>query len=99
MGSMTGAPKVMVMQEIEKLENFRRGWYSGSVGWYKNGDFDLNVVIRSLQYDAGKNALAYHVGGAIVYDSVPENEYEECRIKAAGILAALGSQDKAGFGN
>lgn len=91
MGSMTGAPKVQVMKDIERFENFSRGWYSGSVGWYQSGEFDLNVVIRSLQVDAARQKLFYHVGGAITYDSIPAEEYEECGHKAAGIMAALRS--------
>ena len=89
MGSMTGAPKIMVMQEIERYENFRRGLYSGSIGWFCNGDFDLNVVIRSLQFNAKDDTLIYNVGGAIVYDSDAESEYDECETKAAGIIAAM----------
>ncbi len=89
MGSMTGAPKIMVMNEIERYENFKRGWYSGAVGWYQNGDFDTNVVIRSLQFDRDTETLIYNVGGAIVYESDAEKEYEECAVKAAGILSAL----------
>lgn len=90
MGSMTGAPKVNVMQHIEKYENFRRGWYSGSVGYVMKDRFDLNVVIRSLQFDASKGIVAYHVGGAITYDSLAESEFEECLTKAAGLRKALG---------
>ncbi|MBL7811681.1 MAG: anthranilate synthase component I family protein [Bacteroidetes bacterium] len=89
MGSMTGAPKIEVMQDTERFENFRRGWYSGSAGYWENGDFDLNVVIRSLQYDQALQKLVYNVGSAITYDSVAEEEFQECMDKAAGILAAL----------
>ena len=84
MGSMTGAPKMEVLKAIEKYENFARGLYSGSVGYYLNGDFDLNVVIRSLQLS--KEKWHYFVGGAIVYDSIAENEYEECLAKLNGIM-------------
>jgi len=90
MGSMTGAPKVMAMQLIERYEESRRGLYSGAVGYFApNGDFDFNVVIRSLQYNAEKKYLSCSVGGAIVYDSVPEQEYEECLVKIAAIRKAL----------
>jgi para-aminobenzoate synthetase component 1 len=89
MGSMTGTPKIKVMETIDRYENFKRGWYSGSVGWFENGNFDLNVVIRSLQFSQEKQKLIYNVGGAIVYDSLPEQEYEECLVKAAGIISAL----------
>lgn len=89
MGSMTGAPKLQVMKDVERFENFSRGWYSGSVGYLENGDFDLNVVIRSLQTVKGKECLYYHVGGAITYDSLADEEYSECLAKASGIMAAV----------
>jgi para-aminobenzoate synthetase component I len=91
MGSMTGAPKIEVMKTIDQIENFKRGLYSGSVGYAENGNFDLNVVIRSLQYSNNTNQLVYNVGGAITFDSAAEEEYLECLAKAAGILAALKS--------
>ncbi|MEO1518948.1 MAG: chorismate-binding protein [Bacteroidota bacterium] len=82
MGSMTGAPKVMSMQLIEQYEKSRRGWYSGSVGYISpSGDFDFNVIIRSLLYQAERKYLSLQLGGAIVFDSVPELEYEECLLK------------------
>lgn len=87
MGSMTGAPKIRAMQLIEQFENHRRGLYSGSLGYLKpNGDFDFNVVIRSLQYNAQTKYLSYMVGSAITIDSVPENEYGECLLKAKAIM-------------
>ncbi len=90
MGSMTGAPKVMAMQLIEQYEKTKRGLYSGAVGYIdSNGDFDFNVVIRGMQYNADKKYLSFQVGGAIVYDSVPEQEYEECLLKAKAILKVL----------
>lgn len=92
MGSMTGAPKIQVMKDIERFENFSRGWYSGSLGYWENGDFDLNVVIRSLQVDLTSERMYYHVGGAITYDSIPEEEYRECLQKAAGLMQALQNQ-------
>jgi len=91
MGSMTGAPKVISMELIEQYEKSKRGLYSGAVGYVEpNGDFDFNVVIRSLLYDAQKEYLSFQVGGAIVYDSEPEAEYEECLLKAKTMLEALG---------
>lgn len=90
MGSMTGTPKIKAMQLIEQYEVSKRGWYSGTVGYFRpNGDFDLNVVIRSLLYSEQNQYLSYQVGGAIVYDSVPEEEYQECLVKAKGILETL----------
>ncbi len=90
MGSMTGAPKVMSMKLIEEYERSRRGLYSGALGYFSpEGDFDFNVVIRSLLYNAHQNYLSFQVGGAIVYDSVPEQEYAECLLKAKGLLELL----------
>lgn len=89
-GSMTGAPKVMAMELIEKYEHTRRGLYSGAVGYFDpDGDFDFNVVIRSILYNAADRYVSVQVGGAIVYDSVPEEEYEECLVKAEAMLRAL----------
>ncbi len=83
MGSMTGAPKVKVMELIERYERSRRGLYSGTVGYITpSGDFDFNVVIRSLLYNSNTAHLSYQTGGAITYDSVPEMEWEEVRLKA-----------------
>ncbi len=83
MGSMTGAPKYKVMQLIDRYERAARGLFSGSVGYIKpDGDFDLNVVIRSLFYDASKQQLHYQAGGAITYDSVAEQEWDEMCLKA-----------------
>lgn len=88
MGSMTGAPKISAMKNIEQLENFKRGWYSGSIGlMHPNGDFDMNVVIRSLLYNENKGYLSCPVGSAITILSDPEAEYEECMMKINRILA------------
>ena len=87
MGSMTGAPKIAVMQHTEGLENFSRGLYSGTVGYVWNGSMDLNVVIRSLLYQSKTHELQYAVGGAITYDSVAEDEYQECLDKAETVLS------------
>ncbi|MEZ4918890.1 MAG: anthranilate synthase component I family protein [Saprospiraceae bacterium] len=90
MGSMTGAPKVMAMELIEQYEQSKRGLYSGAVGYFTpDGDFDFNVVIRSILYNANSQYTSFQVGGAIVYDSVPELELEECAIKAQALVDAL----------
>ncbi len=90
MGSMTGAPKVSAMQLIEKLENRRRGLFSGAVGYFlPDGDFDFNVVIRSLFYNVKTRHLSLMIGSAITYDSDPEAEYEECLLKAQSLLKVL----------
>lgn len=90
MGSMTGAPKISAMELIEKHEDFKRGLYSGSIGYISpNGDFDFNVVIRSLIYNRKTNYLSCAVGGAITIQSDPEAEYEECQIKVKKIMDGL----------
>jgi para-aminobenzoate synthetase component I len=90
MGSMTGAPKVRAMQLIERYERTRRGLYSGAIGYITpEGNFDFNVLIRSLLYNQKNSYLSFQVGGAIVADSDSEKEYEECQIKIQGILKAL----------
>lgn len=93
MGSMTGAPKVMSMQLIEQYEQTKRGLYAGAVGYVSpNQDFDFNVVIRSILYNTTSNYLSVQVGGAIVYDSVATEEYEECLHKVKNILEVLGGK-------
>ncbi|MEO2126673.1 MAG: aminodeoxychorismate synthase component I [Christiangramia sp.] len=90
MGSMTGAPKISAMKIIEELEETRRGLYSGAVGYFSpDGDFDFNVVIRSILYNAKNQYLSFSVGGAITASSIPEKEYEECMIKARAMLQVL----------
>ena len=90
MGSMTGAPKVSAMKIIEELEDARRGLYSGAIGYFApNNDFDFNVVIRSILYNSERKYVSYSVGGAITAKSVPENEYEECLLKAKAMREAL----------
>ena len=86
MGSMTGAPKVMAMELIERYEKSKRGLYSGAVGYIDpHGNFDFNVVIRSLQYRQSAGYLSYQTGGAITWDSDPEQEYAESLLKASGM--------------
>lgn len=93
MGSMTGAPKIRALELIEHYEKTKRGLYSGSIGYFlPNGDFDFNVVIRSLQYNSTTAYLSFEVGGAITYDSDPEQEYQECLLKAAAIRQVLEQQ-------
>lgn len=90
MGSMTGAPKIRAMELIEQFEKTKRGLYSGAVGYITpEGDFDFNVVIRSMIYNADKKYLSYQTGGAIVSDSSPEGEYEECLLKAQGFYEVI----------
>lgn len=92
MGSMTGAPKISAMKLIEEYETFKRGLFSGSVGYITpDGDFDFNVVIRSILYDEQKNEISCPVGGAITIQSNPEDEYEECLLKVEALKKALNS--------
>ncbi len=91
MGSMTGAPKVSAMQLIDRYEHFARGVYSGSVGAIEpNGDFDFNVVIRSVFYNANTGYLSVRVGGAITALADAEREYDECMLKAEAVVKSLG---------
>ena len=90
MGSMTGTPKVSVMKIIEELEETKRGLYSGAVGYFTpKGDFDFNVVIRSILYNQENKYISFSVGSAITSLSVPENEYEECLLKAKAMREVL----------
>ena len=90
MGSMTGAPKKSVMETIDTLEPTRRGLYAGTVGYFNPaGDFDFNVVIRSIFYNSNKRQASYQVGGGITIYSDPEKEYEECLLKATAIKKVL----------
>ena len=90
MGSMTGAPKISAMNIIEHLEETKRGVYSGAIGYFSpNGDFDFNVVIRSILYNATKKYVSYSVGGAITAKSIPLKEYEECLVKAKAMREVL----------
>ena len=90
MGSMTGAPKVSAMKIIEELEDAKRGLYSGAVGYFTpNGDFDFNVVIRSILYNTANKYVSFSVGGAITAKSIVENEYEECLLKAKAMRTVL----------
>lgn len=85
-GSMTGAPKVATLRAIDAYERSARGSYAGCAGYIQpNGDFDFNVIIRSLRYDALRQRLSYHVGGAITADSDPAAEYAETLLKAEAI--------------
>lgn len=92
MGSMTGAPKISAMKIIENLEVTKRGLYSGAVGYISpQGDFDFNVIIRSILYNATKKYVSYSVGGAITAKSDPQQEYEECLLKAKAMREVLES--------
>lgn len=99
-GSMTGAPKISTMAILDRLEDGPRGLYSGAIGYFSlNGATDLAVAIRTLVTDSGDGAdgepaavLTLGVGGAITADSVPAEEFDEIRVKAYGVLSALGAE-------
>ncbi|WP_442544526.1 aminodeoxychorismate synthase component I [Arthrobacter sp. KN11-1C] len=95
-GSMTGAPKISTMDILDGLESGPRGVYSGAIGYFSlNAATDLAVVIRTLVMGPdgdGGRTLSLGVGGAITADSTPQDEYEEIRTKAFGVLSALGAE-------
>jgi para-aminobenzoate synthetase component 1 len=100
MGSMTGAPKRKVMELIEKYESSRRGIFSGAVGYLtpspqseegrgRGVNFDFNVVIRSIMYNASEKYLSFMAGSGITFYSDAEKEYEECLLKAEAMTRAV----------
>jgi para-aminobenzoate synthetase component 1 len=90
MGSMTGAPKKRVMELISEFEEGSRGIFSGSFGYFTPGrNFDFNVIIRSIVYNAADRYLSYKVGSGITFYSDAEKEWEECLLKAEGIKKVL----------
>ncbi len=94
MGSMTGAPKIASMKSIEKYEDYKRGIYSGAMGYLTpEGDFDFNVIIRTAIVKEDK--LVYPVGGAITSDSDPESEWQETLVKARAITNIFGNLKEA----
>jgi para-aminobenzoate synthetase component 1 len=90
MGSMTGAPKIRAMELIDQYEASRRGLYSGAAGFITpDGDFDFNVMIRSIFYNSDTGAVSFSVGSAITYDADPQQEYTECLLKAEAMVAVF----------
>ena len=90
MGSMTGAPKRRVLELIEEYERTKRGLFSGALGYISpGGDFDFNVVIRSILYNASTRYLSFQTGSGITFYSDAEKEYEECQLKAQAIKKVL----------
>ncbi|MEX2513701.1 MAG: anthranilate synthase component I family protein [Cyclobacteriaceae bacterium] len=90
MGSMTGVPKIKCMELIDQYENFKRSWFSGTLGYIQpNGDFDFCVIIRSLIVDCSRKNFFFGVGSAITFDSNARDEYQECLLKAEGLIKAL----------
>lgn len=100
-GSMTGAPKIKTMAILDLLEGAPRGLYSGAIGYFSlNGATDLAVTIRTVvitsevEEDTGSpmGKFTLGVGGAITSDSLPDEEYDEIRVKAFGVLSSLGAE-------
>jgi len=90
MASMTGAPKISAMQIIEQLESMKRGIYAGCIGSLDlRGQMDMNVVIRTIEYNSATQAISFKTGGAITAMSDPETEYDEMMLKAASVLSKL----------
>ncbi len=87
-GSITGAPKIRSMEIIDELEPTRRSVYTGNIGYLSfNGDIDLNIAIRTFLVKGNK--AYFQVGGAVVYDSCPEAEYQETLVKGQALISAL----------
>ena len=90
MASMTGAPKIRAMELIDEFELYNRGPYSGALGYIdENENFDLSVLIRSIFYDSEKHYLSFTVGSAITSMCNPEDEFEECLLKAKAMMEVL----------
>ena len=90
MGSMTGVPKKRVMGLIEQYEKTKRGLFSGSLGYINpEGDFDFNVVIRSILYNQSAKYVSIQAGSAITYYSDAEKEYDECLLKIEAMKKVL----------
>ena len=91
MGSMTGAPKISSMELIEEHESFKRGLYSGSIGYIQpNDDFDFNVVIRTFIVNTNTKTISCSVGGAITMQAKAEQEYDECLVKVKRMVQLFG---------
>jgi anthranilate synthase component 1 len=96
-GTVSGAPKIRAMEIIAEVEPEKRGPYAGAAGYFSfNGDMDMAISIRTMVV---KDGIAYtQAGGGIVYDSVPEREYEETMNKAGALLNAISQAERAGSG-
>ncbi len=90
MGSMTGAPKIKALELMERYEKTKRGIYSGTIGYLDpQGNFDFNVVIRTILYNTNTQYLSFHAGSAITYHADAEKEYEECLLKIKALVKAV----------
>jgi para-aminobenzoate synthetase component I len=90
MGSMTGAPKKRAMELIEQYEKTKRGLFSGTVGYIDpEGNFDFNVIIRSILYNESNQYLSIQAGSAITFKSDAQKEFEECQLKVEVLKQAI----------
>jgi para-aminobenzoate synthetase component 1 len=98
-GSITGAPKIRSMEIIEELEPVKRSVYTGAIGYISfDGEMDTSIAIRTFVVNG--NRAYFQVGGGIVADSDPQQEYEETLHKARGMFEALGvGSSESGVGN
>ena len=87
-GTLTGAPKIRAMELIDRFETVRRGPYGGAVAYFSfSGNLDSCITIRTIVLAGGRAYV--QAGAGIVYDSVPETEYEECVSKSAALRQAI----------
>jgi anthranilate/para-aminobenzoate synthase component I len=93
-GTLTGAPKIAAMQYIEQIETHTRGYYGGCIGWLLlNGEVNTAITIRTAHVRDGQ--LQFCAGATLLYESEPENELRETRIKAGAFMAAVASLEQA----
>jgi anthranilate synthase component 1 len=94
-GTVSGAPKIRAMEIIAEVEPEKRGPYAGAAGYFSfTGDMDMASSIRTMVVSKG---MAYtQAGGGVVYDSVPETEYQETLNKARALLTAISQAESAG---
>ena len=98
MGSMTGAPKISALTISDRVEQFERGLYSGTIGYVlPDGHMDFNVVIRSMLYHAKEQILHFPTGSAITHYAQAASEYEECLLKAKSIETILAAYTQKPF--
>lgn len=97
-GSITGAPKKRTMEIIDRFEKRKRGVYTGSIGYFSiDRAAAFNIAIRTMVYEAAAQMISFGSGGAILFDSDPEAEYDEIMLKAYALIRALNLAVNGGF--